>query len=291
MSEFRPPVRPSKVRAAIAVILPLVMMIPLGGLALMLLGMSAASYAIADGALTVHSGDLLSGSRTIPLSDVTEVRAVPLVGGWRVAGTALPGYCAGRFHYSNLGTVWQVTTCSSAGLLIRSRSDTQPVVISPPDPVVFADSLHAGTALRVTLPPPDAGPLRTVAFVVLPLVFFTLLMLPVLLLLGPRRMRYVVKDGRLLVETIFGHQSWPTAGARARPYTPGKMMRVGGTAAPGYYTGRYRESGQGTRVYATDLKAMVLFEGEARVLVSPEDRAAFLRALTKEGAVVEPERG
>ncbi len=290
MAEFRPPVRPSKVRVALAVLLPLVLIGPLGGAAFMMMGVSPASYAIGDGVLTVRSGDLVSGSRTIPLSDVTEVRAVGLGGGWRVVGTALPGYCVGRFRYPDLGTVWQVTDCSSGGLLIRSRSDPQPVVITPPDPVVFTDFLRAGTSIRVTLPPPDTGTVKVIALLVIPLAIITLLILPVLLLLGPSRIRYVVKDGGLLVETIFGRQSWPTHGARARPYTPGKMWRVGGTAAPGYYTGRYRESGQATRVYATDIKSMVLFEGEARVLVSPEDRSAFLRALANEGVVVERER-
>jgi hypothetical protein len=64
------------------------------------------------------------------------------------------------------------------------------------------------------------------------------------------------------------------------------MWRVAGSGMPGYYTGRFRENGQATRMYATDLKAMVLVEGPDRVLLSPEDLDGFLAALKREGASV-----
>ncbi len=216
---------------------------------------------------------------------MAEARVVNLGSGRRVAGTALPGFCGGHFRYTDLGDVWQATTCSSRGVLVRAVGAELPIVVSPPNADVFLEALRGGIPMHVTLPPPEMGPLWIVALVVGPLALVGIVVLPVLLLVGPGRMRYLVEGGRLEVITLFGRQSWPTRGARARPYTPGRMLRVGGTAAPGYYTGRYRESGQPTRVYATDVKQMVLFEGEARVLVSPEDREGFLKAL--EGAGVE----
>jgi hypothetical protein len=96
-----------------------------------------------------------------------------------------------------------------------------------------------------------------------------------------------VGDGAFEVRTLFGRKRWPTKGARAKDYSPSRLWRVAGTAVPGYYTGVYRESGETTRVYATDVQRVVLFEGEQRVLVSPEDRVGFLRALEEEGVDVQ----
>jgi len=287
MREFSPPVRPSKLRVVLAVALPLLVLIPIGGLLAILLGQSPATYTIADGALTVRTGDFFTGTRTVRLAEVSDARVAPLSGGRRVAGTALPGFCGGRFRYPDLGTVWQATTCSRVGVVIRTTSGDVPVVISPPDPEVFIERLHAGTATQVTLPAPDKGPLWVLLTVVGLGSLIAGVLVGAVLLLGPGKMRYRVGDGALEVVTLFGRQSWPTRGARAREYTPQRLLRVAGTAAPGYYTGRFRESGQAARVYATELGRVVLFEGEARVLVSPEDRATFLQALADAGVTVE----
>jgi hypothetical protein len=160
-------------------------------------------------------------------------------------------------------------------------------VISPPDVDGFVERLRAGTRTDILLPPADKGPLRILAAVLAPLTLVSVFMVSVLLLIGPARMRYLVGDGRLEVETLFGRKRWQTAGARARAYTPARIWRVAGTAAPGYYTGIYRESGQSTRVYATAIDRVLLFEGEARVILSPEDRVAMLRALEDEGVAIE----
>jgi hypothetical protein len=112
-------------------------------------------------------------------------------------------------------------------------------------------------------------------------------MVAALMILGPSRMRYLVGDGAFEVRTLFGRQSWPTAGARARGHTPARLWRVAGSGMPGYYTGRFREGGEGVRVYATDLTRVILFEGPDRVMVSPEDRAGFLEALRAEGVEIE----
>src|SRR5262245_44361145 len=58
MREFRPPVRPSVVRVALAVLIPVVVIVPMVALLALTLGMTQASYTIADGALVVKSGDL-----------------------------------------------------------------------------------------------------------------------------------------------------------------------------------------------------------------------------------------
>jgi len=287
MREFRPPTRYSTVRTLIAVLLPLIVLVPLGGLGRTLLGSSRASYTLADGALVVRSGDIFAGTRTVRLADVTEARVVSLRGGRRTAGTALPGFCAGRFSYPELGAVWQVTTCSARGVLVRASAEEAPIVISPPDPPAFLDALHSGAPTEIVLPPPADGPLRLVVLVLLPLLFALALLSSAVLLVGPSRMLYRVGDGAIEVRTILGRKRWPTAGARAKAYRPSRLWRVAGVGAPGYRTGLFREAGQSTRVYVTETDTVLLFEGEDRVMVSPEDRVAMLRALEEEGVTIE----
>jgi hypothetical protein len=285
--EFRPEVRPSAFRILLAVILPLFVLIPIGALMAMVLGASPAAYAIRGGSLVVESGDPFSSVRTVPLSDITDAREVALRGGRRTAGTALPGLCSGRFSYPDLGAVWQVTDCGGRGVLITAAGQPVPIVLSPPDPQAFLSSLRSGTDMVVTLPPPDKGPLRVLAAVVGPISIAVILMVSAVMLLGPGRMRYLVGGGFLEVRTLFTRKRWPVAGARARAYTPSRVRRLVGTAAPGYYTGLYRESGETTRIYATSLARVVLFEGPARVIASPEDRVGMLRALEEEGATIQ----
>jgi Bacterial PH domain len=130
--------------------------------------------------------------------------------------------------------------------------------------------------------------LRVIAFVAAPLLIVNVLVMAAQFALGPSRMRYLVGDGSLEVRTLLGSKRWPTAGARARAYTPARVARALGTAGiPGYFAGRFRESGQSTRIYATELVRVVLFEGPERVIVSPEDRDEMLRVLAAEGVVVE----
>jgi hypothetical protein len=285
--EFRAPIRSSVVRTVLAIVLSLIVPVPMVGLLAIVSGMSPASYTIGDGALVVESGDFFSGRRRVSLDDVTDARLVTLHGGRRKAGTSLPGFCAGRFTYPDLGAVWQVTNCGARAVLVQARGEERPIVISPPDPEAFLDRLRSGQATQVTLPPPDTILLKTLGYMLVLVAIVGPLAVSALLLFGPSRMRYLVGSGTLEVKTLFGTKRWPTRGARAKGHTPSKLWRVGGTAVPGYYTGLYRESGQTTRVYATDVRRVVLFEGPARVILSPEDRVAFLRALEEEGVTVE----
>lgn len=294
MREFRPPVRPSVVRIVLAVVIAAAALVPTGLLLRVVTGMSQVSYAIEAGALTVRSGDPTWGNRTVRLADVTDVRVADLRGGRRTSGTALPGYCAGHFSYEGLGGVWQATNCAGRALIVRSRDVGTPVlVITPPDLERFQAALAAGTDTIVTLPPPDKGPLTLIAWISAPVALVATFMIGGLLLFGPSRMRYLVGGGSLEVRTIFGKKRVALAGVHARPHVPTRLWRLAGSAMPGYFTGLFREEGKNTRVYATDVKQMVLIEGGAdavRVLVSPEHVEFFLAALRDEGAQV-PEAG
>lgn len=296
MREFRPPVRPSVLRIVLAVVIAAAALVPTGLLLRVVTGMSQVSYAIAGGALTVRSGDPTWGDRTVRLADVTDVRIADLRGGRRTSGTALPGYCAGHFSYEGLGGVWQATNCAGRALVIRSRDVGTPVlVITPPDLEGFQASLGAGTDAIVTLPPPDKGPLTLIAWISAPVALIATLMIGSLLLFGPGRMRYLVGGGALEVRTIFGKKRIELAGVHACAHVPTRLWRLAGSAMPGYFTGLFREQGKNTRVYATDVKRMVLLESASgasggasavRVLVSPEHVEFFLAALRDEGARV-----
>lgn len=290
MLEFRPPSRPSLLRVVLAIAIAAVALVPAGFLLRTVLGMAPVRYEIAGDTLTVRSGDPTWGDRAVRLADVRRVEIVQLRGGRRTSGTALAGYCAGNFSYDEIGAVWQATDCAGRALLVRSVDPKTPMLLlTPPDPQGFQAALAVPRDVIVQLPPPDTGPLKVVAWVVLPLATLTTFMVGALMLFGPSQMRYLVGEGELRVRTLFGRKRWPIAGATARLHAPGRMWRVAGSGMPGYFTGIFRENGKSTRVYATDLKQTVLFEGGdggARVVVSPADRPAFLAALRAEGANV-----
>jgi hypothetical protein len=293
MHEFRPPERRPRARLLLAVVLVATALIPLVTLVSLATGFDAVAITLRGGTLDVHTGAPFTGDRSVRLADVRELRLVDLRGGRRVAGTALPGYCVGRFHYPDLGTVWQATECGGRAVLVRADGEELPLLLGAPDPEALLAQVRSGEEGTVVLAPPDKRPIVIVALILVPALLLTVGMLGTLLLAGPGRMLYVVGGGSLAVRTLFGRQEWPLAGARARTYTPSRLWRTAGTAAPGYVTGRFREGGRPTRVYATDVKEpMVLFESEGvRVLLSPRNREGFLAALHQEGAAVEGHGG
>jgi hypothetical protein len=171
-------------------------------------------------------------------------------------------------------------------VLIEAVSEAHPIVIAPDDPLDFVARIRSGTETAIELPPPDPGPIRVFLGMLAVVVFGSAAALSALLFSGPGAMRYRIGNGALEVHTLFGRKRWSIGGAHAQSYTPVRLWRLAGTAVPGYYTGLYRESGTTTRVYATDLTRVILFDGPARVILSPEDPAGMLRALEAEGAHV-----
>jgi hypothetical protein len=287
MHEFRPLERPSAFRWVFAAILAVISVLPVG-LTAVAWSLGPVSYTIRGGDLVIETGDVLFfRARTVHLADIREARPVTLTGGSRTSGSALPGYCTGHFRYAGVGDVWVAGDCGSRGVLLRVAGEDRPIALTPPDAETFLADLRAGNGTRVALPPPDAGGFRVFLCAFLLALLVTAGMTLVLLVLGPSRMLYVVGDGALEVRTLYGRQRFALAGAEARAHRPARLWRVGGAAMPGYYTGRFREDGVATRVYATDVKDVVLVQAEkARVIVSPRNREGFLAALRAEGAEV-----
>lgn len=287
MTEFRPPLRSAVARRILAALLLTLVVLPMLGLVYFLSGHLEITYRISDGRLRIESGDRMSGSRVTDLDRITEARRVTLQGGRRTMGTALGGYCAGNFAYDNLGAVWQATDCGRDAVVLRAASFDKPVVITPPDPAAFLQRLQEREETFVALPPPDKIHVVVLSAVVVPLGLITGIVVTLLLLVGPGRMVYRVGAGTLEVATMFSRKRFATAGMKARRYRPGRIFKVAGSAAPGYYTGRFREAGETLHVCATDLKEAVLVECDRRLLLSPEHPEAFLDALERAGASVQ----
>ena len=250
-------------------------------------GTSQVSYRLHGTSLDIGSGSLLDGTRTFAVKDIQELRAVELRGGRRTRGTGAPGICTGQWWYPDLGSVWQATGCTPHAVVMRVAGEERPIVVTPPDADAFIAAVQSGTEFGIELPAGSALLLKVVPGMAAVLLLLSSGMIVAVFVAGPKRMRYVVEDGRLSVQTLFSKQSWPASELRARRHVPKVTMRLFGTAFPGYYTGLYRADGANTKVYATNLKSGVLVEGPSRVYVSPADPEAFLAALREAGGTVD----
>ncbi len=229
----------------------------------------------------------ISRHRTIDLTSVVAVEELHLDRGRRIAGTGLPGYCVGIFSYAEIGRVWQATDCSRDVLVLRRAADN-PVVLTPPDRERFRAALQNGSGYHESQPPPETG--RGWFMIKLMILLTPLLgmLVPLIFLVAPARLRYRVVSGGFEVTTIFGITRFATAGCTARHHRPRIGLRLWGTGAPGYYTGTYRVDGVNAKIYTTSVKEGILIEGPGtRVFINPENEAAFLDAIHTMGGATE----
>jgi hypothetical protein len=283
---FLPPERRARTRLVLGSVLGVFVGCACVALSLLAYGPVRNRYTVEGGALRVETGLGVILKREVALSAITGARVVSLRGGSRTAGTALPGHCSGRFHYPELGPVWQATDCGPSGVLVESTSAEPRILLAPPDPQAFLAALRAGTPLEVSLPDPPMGGLRVFLYVLPIFLWASLASLLALVFVGPRRLRYTLSHGELEVRSLFSRRTFPTAGLRVRRHTPSFGLRLGGTALPGYYTGWYRVDGERTLVYATHHDEGALIEADRRCFLTPRDLDHFLEALAHEGARV-----
>jgi hypothetical protein len=218
---------------------------------------------------------------------IEHVRFVDLAGGRRVAGTGMPGYCEGRFRYPHLGDVWQATTCGREAVLIRLKGQPRPIVLAPRDREAFRDAI--GGRKASTFEPmtgPEAPAWLVVTTRVLPVVLLIpALAVPLMFLVAPRRLRYRVGNGRLVIELLWRRKIVELADAKVTRRPAGRMSRRVGSAMPGYYAGWFSLEGERVNVYASSLEDGVLVTEASgkRTYVSPADATSFLDALSRNG--------
>lgn len=157
---FYPPERGRRARLALG--LPICLLAAGASLVpgWLLLAPHQVQVTIASGELDVIAGapPFLSEQR-VPLSDLVSVRQVQLRDGRRVAGTAMPGYCVGRFSYPDLGPVWQATACQSEGVLLEVRGRERPLLLAPEPrgPFILALSTSGRFTAEPVRPAPAPG--------------------------------------------------------------------------------------------------------------------------------------
>jgi hypothetical protein len=244
----------------------------------------AVQVTVREGWLEVASGTPPFRSRErFRLAELVERRPVRLSDGVRVRGTALPGYCVGRFRYPELGEVWQATDCSDEGLLLRFAGAPRPLLLAPQPRPLFLMALHSGVSFvgRPITPAPSA-----LRWLVLPLPILAV-GLALLFFVAPTRLRYEVAPGSVEVVTLASRRLLSTRGLRATVQQPRVGARLWGVGMPGYFTGHFLVDGRAGRVYATDLKERgVLLSNGGLTYLSPEDPSGFLAALREAGATV-----
>lgn len=279
----------SRWRLPLGVLLVVLCLVPAVFGVVLALSRPVLSYRVEGGVLHLVGGEsLLASRKSIPLGSIERTEEVVLGRGRRVAGTALPGLCAGRFRYDGLGDVWQATDCRREVLLLRVAGEARPVLVSPPDREGFLAVLEGGRDAELS-PPPVREPRGWRLFKgALPVVVVPVLVyVAAALLAAPRRLRYSVDGLELEVQLLLLRKRFPLAGATARRYTPKRAWKVAGTGMPGYFAGAFSVGGASTRVYASTVREEgVLVEGPKRVFVTPEDVAGFLEALRQQGVAV-----
>lgn len=277
---FRPPMRHRRLHIVLGAVLGLVVLGPTLFTVWLVWAPHGVVLRIDGGVLHVTTGPApVARHHRFDLDAVAGVEEATLDPGRRVAGTALPGYCVGRYRYNRLGSVWQATDCSHE-VVILHRSDDRPIVLTPPDRTRFLQALADGYGYHERQPPPTTGP----GWVALKLFVLTTpligVIIPLVFVVGPRRLSYRVESGSLVVTTLIGSRRFTTAGCTARPHRPRDGLRLWGVGAPGLHSGLYRLDGKNTKVYATSTEAGVLIDGPGvRVFVNPENENAFLEAI------------
>lgn len=269
----------SLITIAVAVICPWLVLAP-----------RSIDVAVAGGELRVTTGAApLRSTRVVALEAIEEVRPVVLEGGRRVAGTALPGYCVGRFTYRSLGPVWQASDCSRRAVLVVVHDQERGLLLTPADRGAFLAAVETGRSYTApALRPRPGAQTRLMALLMVPLMVLALVV-PVMFFVAPSRLRYRVVPGGVEITTTLRTRRLPAHGMRAGPARPRVGARLMGAAFPGYYAGWFMVDGRRGRVYATRITepgVMLTPADGARVFINPTEPERFLAALTDVGVEV-----
>lgn len=278
MPDFRPAPPGSTGRILLVVLVALCL--PLSLLPLFLLaGPRTMAYHLEGEELTVEArlGPLDLG-RTIPRDRVTASTAVTITSAHRQAGTAVDGFCHGRWSAEPVGVVWMATSCTNDVVKLDVDGHDHPWLLSPLDREAFLAALPAGDGTFEVLPAPPGSPALAITGL---LVGLLIAGTGALLVISPQRLRYELLPGALRVHTAWGTRVVSLVGAGIRP-EPGVRIgiRLFGIGMPGHNVGRFRVGGRTAQLYLSDPAKAVWIEPTEGlpVLLSPEDLDGFLTA-------------
>jgi hypothetical protein len=244
------------------------------------------SYAIdVDRLLIWDSTGSRANAKVVMISKIWEASPVLLRGRERRMATEKPGYCVGLFYFGGLGEAWLASNCSNRAVVLKTSGELAPIIVTPPDGVAFIKALWAGGKASFEAPRNlDGAVAVTVGMLVLLLGLGGGLV--VALLVAPRRLRYEVAGGELVVRTLRGQMRVPLAGARVKLHRPLHGDRLSGWSLPGYWVGSWTLDNMATNVACSAKEDGVMVEGDSRLFVTPHDRQGFIDAAVAAGATL-----
>lgn len=278
MKSFRPAVPSSSARIVAAVAGGLVLVLALIP-AVLLLTPRSLSYRLDAETLQAEArmGPFNLG-RTVNRSRVEAASVIQVRGASRQSGTAISGFCHGRWHLDDVGVVWMATSCTAEAVLVEIEGEDHPWVLSPVDPEAFLAALPSDQGTFEVMPSSPASPVLAFSGF---FVFCLVAGVFGLLLVSPARLRFDIGEGSLWVRTAWGTRQVSLAGASVRAAPDARpTLRLFGIGMPGHQVGRYRVSGRTAQIYLSDVRKAVWIEPAEGlpVLISPEDVDGFLLA-------------
>jgi hypothetical protein len=244
------------------------------------------SYAIeVDRLLIWDSTGSRATAKVVMISKIWDASPVLLRGRERRMATEKPGYCVGLFYFGGFGEAWLASNCSNRAVALKTSGELAPIVVTPPDGTAFIKALWAGGKATFEAP----RNLEGTAAVTVALLLFLLGLgggLVAALLIAPRRLRYEVSAGQLVVRTFRGQFRVPLAGARVKLHRPLHGDRLSGVNIPGYWVGSWTLDNMATSVACSAKEDGVMLEGDGRLFLTPQDRQGFVDALVAAGATL-----
>lgn len=217
------------------------------------------------------------------LTGATRTRLDP--GAVRVGGTAMSGFCAGRWRLADGRPAQLATDCAADVVQLELGNDL--LIVSPRDADGLLSALATPGASWSEALPVTRGDRTGERWAFLGVALLAVSTVGFVAWMASRSLVYRIEGGELVVPAHFAAVRVRLAGATARKTPLTGAFRLAGTAIPGsLYLGRFRGCGRWLHCASSTVTDGWLVEGERVVYVSPADDAAFADALRAAGATV-----
>lgn len=175
------------------------------------------------------------------------------------------------------------SNCSEKAVLVRASGLVSPLILTPPDNDAFIKALLKPSPGVYYAPRDSRGMAFAVIWRVI-LLFILLGALYVTFIVAPKKLRYVLSNGNLIVETLRAKETFSLAGARVFRCFPAFGGRMAGIPLPGYILATYDLDAMASRVFASAKEEGVMVEGVERIFITPKDIDGMLAAMEESGA-------